>query len=101
MSAADFTTAYPQQCTTEQTAFRTAIIARERASRVSQADAEEQAGMEIEDARGNFRDRFEPPAAAQTAAAPAPAATPTPASAPATGTTTPAAQPASQTTPPS
>lgn len=104
-SQSDFDTAYPQQCATQQTAFRTAIIARERASRSSQAQAEESAGLEIDDARANFHDRFEaPPATATAAAAPtpgaAPAATPaaTPAAAPATAT--PAATPASATTTP-
>lgn len=110
-SAADFATAYPQQCTTQQAAFSAAIIARERASRASQADALESANLEIEDARTNFSERFAmslpvaPPAGAAPTAtaaatpAPAPAATPaaTPASAPAA---TPAATPASQTTPP-
>ena len=57
-SAADFATAYPQQCMTQQTAFRTAIISRERASRASQAQAEESANLEIEDARTNFSERF-------------------------------------------
>ncbi len=110
-SQADFTAAYPQQCATQQAAFSAAIIARERASRASQANAQEAANLEIEDARTNFSERFAmslpptPPAsaapAATAAATPAttPAATPaaTPASAPAA---TPAATPASQTTPP-
>ena len=114
--AADFTTAYPQQCTDQQTAYRDAVIRREVASRSSRADAEESANMEIEDSRTNFRERYEMalvPAGSQTqtAAAPAPAATPaatpgatpaaTPASAPATtSNATPAATPAAQTTPP-
>jgi hypothetical protein len=110
-SAADFATAYPQQCLTQQTALRTAVIARERASRQSQANAEESANMEVEDARTNFSERFAMslPAtpATQTAAAPAAAGTPaatataaaTPAPAPAS-TATPAATPASVTTPP-
>lgn len=111
-SAADFSTAYPQQCMTQQTAFRAAIISRERASRASQADAEESANLEIEDARTNFSERFAmslpatppagaAPATATAAAAPAttPAATPAATTAAAT-TATPAATPASQTTPP-
>jgi hypothetical protein len=109
-SQADFTAAYSQQCMTQQTALRTAIITRERASRATPAQAEESANMEIEDARTNFSERFAmslpvpapaAPATATAAATPAttPAATPaaTPASAPAA---TPAATPASQTTPP-
>ena len=103
MPAAEFQTAYPQQCTAQQTAYRAAIIARERASRMSQADAEESANLEIEDSRTNFRERYEmalvPSGSSQQAAAtPAPAA---PATTP--GTTpsaTPAAQPAAQTTTP-
>ena len=113
MPAAEFATAYPQQCTTQQTAFRDAIIRRERASRMSQADAEESAGLEIDDARLNFRERYEMamgpvPASTQTASAPAPAASPaTPAATPAAATTpattpaaTPAPTPVSQTTTP-
>lgn len=103
MPAAEFQTAYPQQCTTQQTAYRNAIIARERASRMSQADAEESANLEIEDSRTNFRERYEMAlvpqgSSRQAAATPAPAA---PATAPgATPSATPAAQPAAQTTPP-
>jgi hypothetical protein len=116
MAAAEFTTAYAQQCTAQETAYREAVIRREIASRSTRADAEESANMEIDDSRTNFRERFEMalvPAGSQTqtAAAPAPAATPvttpgatpaaTPASAPApTPNATPAATPASQTTPP-
>lgn len=106
---ADFDAAFPQQCTAQQTAFRTAVIARERASRSTQAQAEESASMEIEDARTNFHDRFEAaPATATAAATPpaaaaAPAATATAAAAPAPApatTATPPATPASATTPP-
>jgi len=101
-TASDFAAAFPQQCTTQEGAFRAAIIARERASRMSMASAQESANLEIEDARTNFRERFEPAqGAAVAAAAPAttPAATPaaTPTSAPAA---TPPATPASQTTTP-
>ena len=102
MPAAEFQTAYPQQCTTQQTAYRAAIIARERASRMSQADAEESANMEIEDSRLNFRERYEmalvPQGSSQQAAAtPAPAPATTPGTTP---SATPAAQPAAATTPP-
>ncbi len=99
MPPAEFATAYPQQCSAQEQSYRTAVIAREVASRMSRADAEESAGLEIEDARTNFRDRFDmaqAPAAAtaepvQQAAAPAPAAAPPAAQA--------AVQPASQQTP--
>ncbi len=107
---AEFATAYPQQCTTQQTAFRDAIIRRERASRMSQADAEESATTEIDDARLNFRERYEMalgpvPTNTQTASTPAPAATPaaTPAAVTTPATTpaaTPAPTPAAQTTTP-
>ena len=118
MPAAEFATAYPQQCTSQEAAYRAAIIARERASRVSQADAEEAATMEIDDRRLNFRERYEMalvPAGGQTQTASAPAAAPaatpgatpaaTPASAPAptpgaAPSATPAPTQASQTTPP-
>ena len=105
-SQADFTAAYPQQCATQQAAFRAAIISRERASRSTQAQADESANLEIEDARTNFSERFAMSLPATPAAAPATAtaaATPatTPAATPAAATTaTPAATPASQTTPP-
>ncbi len=54
-----FRTAYPQQCTAQQQAFRDAIVRRETAGRASQADAQELADLEIEDARLNFSERFE------------------------------------------
>lgn len=97
-SQADFDAAFPQQCATQQAAFRTAVIARERASRSTAAQAEESANMEVEDARTNFHDRFEAPTAAQTAAATPPAAAGTPATA--TAAATPAAAPAANATPP-
>ena len=71
-----FRAAYPQQCTAQQQAFRDAIVRRETAGRVSQADAQEQAGLEIDDARLNFSERFEmsvpatPPAEQQAQAQP-------------------------------
>ncbi|MGZ8311036.1 MAG: hypothetical protein ACXWUP_10170 [Allosphingosinicella sp.] len=54
-----FQAEYPQQCAAQETAFREAVIRRERQARVSQADAEEAAQLEIEDARVNFSERFE------------------------------------------
>lgn len=112
-SAADFAAAYPQQCGSQQAAYRAAIIARERASRMSQADSEESATMEVDDARTNFAAFFEPTeggagatatASANPPAATAPAATgtapaATQAAAATTPATTPAATPASATTP--
>ena len=58
MSAADFEAQYPQQCSAEQAAFREAIIRRDTAARISRADAEESANLEVEDARVNFSERF-------------------------------------------
>jgi hypothetical protein len=116
MPASEFATAYPQQCTTQEVAYRAAIIARERASRMSQADAAESATMEIDDRRLNFRERFEMslvPSGSQTQTASAPAPAPAPGAAPAATTAsapaatpgvapsaTPAPTPASQTTTP-
>lgn len=59
MSAADFGTAFPQQCTTQETAFRAAVIARETAIRSTRANAEQTARDEIDEAKTNFRERFE------------------------------------------
>ena len=58
MSTADFEAQYPQQCAAEQSAYREAIIRRDTATRIARADAEESAGLEIEDARVNFSERF-------------------------------------------
>ena len=104
MAPAAFVSAYPQQCTAQESAYRDAIVRRETANRATRADAQEAAQMEIDDARTNFYERFamslpegtsmpDPQAAATAtaAAAPAPAAT---------ATATPAAQPASATTTP-
>lgn len=60
MEVETFRTEYPQQCTTQEAAFRAAVI---RGFRGSSADAEELAGLEVEDARANFRDLFEMTAA--------------------------------------
>ena len=55
---AAFETAYPQQCTAQETAFREAIIRRDTAMRSTRNSAEESARLEIEDARANFSERF-------------------------------------------
>ena len=59
MAVDAFHTAYPQQCTQQEAAFRAAIMQRETALRATRANAEETANMEVEDARTNFNDRFE------------------------------------------
>ena len=87
-----FRTEYPQQCSTQQAAFREAIVRRDTAMRATRATAEESAQLEIEDARANFADRFEASLPPEQAAAAAPAPTPMPAATPASATT-PATQP--------
>jgi hypothetical protein len=87
MSPANFATEFPQQCQSQEVAYRAAVIQRETAARLSRADAEESATMEIEDARFNFRDRFdmnqpEPSAAPQAQPAAPETPAPTPASQP-------------------
>lgn len=58
-SLEDFQREYPQQCSAQETAFREAIIRRESALRATRANAEEQAGLEVEDARINFSEQFQ------------------------------------------
>lgn len=96
MSAADFTTAFPQQCTAQEAALRAAVIARENALRATRANAEQAARDEIDEAKTNFRERFEmslpEPAAAppaQPPAAPAATASATPQPTPAAPASTP------------
>ncbi len=59
MELGTFQTEYPQACSAEQAAFRSAIIQRETGLRATRASAEETAELEIEDARVNFSERFE------------------------------------------
>lgn len=62
-TAEQFRTEYAQACMPEQTAFREAIVRRDMALRSTRASAQDAANLEIEDARANFADRFEPPRA--------------------------------------
>ena len=71
-----FRTAYPQQCTAQQQAFRDAIVRRETGARSRPADAQDQANLEIDDARLNFSERFEMSMPAQPAQQQAQAETP-------------------------
>ena len=80
MNQEAFDREFPQACAAQQTDFRDSIIARETSLRATRANAEDQANLEIEDARANFLDSFvavsEPapaaaPAEAQAAATPA------------------------------
>jgi hypothetical protein len=58
--AADaFTSEFPQQCQAEERAYRQAMVRRDLAARISQADAEASATEEIEWARQNGRESFE------------------------------------------
>jgi hypothetical protein len=57
-SADAFRAEYPQQCTTQEAAFRAAVVRRDTAMRATRANAEESAQLEIEDARTNFSERF-------------------------------------------
>jgi len=58
-AAAAFTSEFPQQCQAEERAYREAMIRRDVAARISQADAEQGANEEIEWARQNGRENFE------------------------------------------
>ena len=59
MSASDFAAAYPQQCAQQEASFRAAVIQRETSTRATRANAEQAAAAEVEEARNNFRERFE------------------------------------------
>ena len=56
MAADAFAAEYPRQCAAQESAWRDSMI---RGFRGSRADAEELAGLEIEDARLNFASLFE------------------------------------------
>ena len=56
MAADAFAAEYPRQCATQESAYRASFI---RGFRGSRADAEELAGLEVEDARLNFASLFE------------------------------------------
>ncbi len=60
-TAEQFRTEFAAACTAEQTAFREAIVRRDMGMRATRASAQDSANLEIEDARANFADRFEPP----------------------------------------
>ena len=56
MEADNFNAEYPRQCAAQESAYREAVL---RGYRGSRADAEELAGLEIEDARTSFRELFD------------------------------------------
>jgi len=55
---AAFDSEYPTQCAAQQAAYRAAVIRRDTASRIGQAEAQEAADLAVEDARVNFSERF-------------------------------------------
>ncbi len=89
MTVEAFATAYPQQCTAQEGAYRAAVIQRETASRATRAIAEQSARDALDEARTNFRERFEMMLPEPAAAAPAPTASATPPPQPAPAPTTP------------
>lgn len=54
-----FEAALPQQCTAQEQAYRRALVARDSATGAARAQAEEDATLEIQDARENFKQLFE------------------------------------------
>jgi len=56
---AEFQTEYPTQCSTQEAAFRAAVIRRETTARMARAAAEQSARDEVEEARTNFSERFQ------------------------------------------
>jgi len=85
MTAEAFNTQYPRQCTAQEAAYRAAVIQRETATRATRATAERSATEAVDEAKVNFRERFEmelpaaPAAPAATASATTPPTTPAPA----------------------
>ena len=80
MTAEAFNTEYPRQCTAQEAAYRAAVISRETASRATRATAEQSATDAVDEAKLNFRERFEmelPAPAATTASATTPPTQPT------------------------
>lgn len=58
MGEAEFEMALKSTCSEQRDAFRAAVIAFDRAGGDSQANAEENADMQIEDYHANFTDKF-------------------------------------------
>ncbi|SNT06122.1 hypothetical protein [Sphingopyxis indica] len=58
MAPADYETAIKTVCQTERDAFRKAVIALDKASGDSDADAAEDADMQVEDYHENFLEKF-------------------------------------------
>ncbi|ALH79004.1 hypothetical protein [Sphingopyxis macrogoltabida] len=58
ITAAEFEMAVKSVCETERAAFRTAVIALNRSGGDSEADAAENADMQVDDYHANFVDKF-------------------------------------------
>ncbi len=58
-SVSDFEAALPKQCADQESAFRTAIQAREKNFKTPAAEVEDIIKGELEDARGNIKQMFE------------------------------------------
>lgn len=58
MGDAEYEMAVKSTCETERAAFRTAVIAANRAGGDSAADAQDNADMQIDDYHANFTDKF-------------------------------------------
>ena len=66
MGEAEYELALKSNCSTERDAFRAAVIAFDKASGDSQANAEDNAEMQIEDYHANFTDKFKDYASTNT-----------------------------------
>jgi hypothetical protein len=58
-SLSDFEAALPQQCSEQETAFRTAIQSREKNYKTPPSDVEQIVKDELDDARGNIKQIFQ------------------------------------------
>ena len=66
MGEAEYEMAMKSNCSTERDAFRAAVIAFDKAGGDSQANAEENADMQVEDYHANFTDKFKDYASSNT-----------------------------------
>ena len=55
---ADFEAALAQQCTAQETAYRSAVVQRETAIRATRASAEQTASQEVGEAKLNWLERY-------------------------------------------
>ena len=66
MGEAEYEMAMKSNCSAERDAFRAAVIAFDKASGDSQANAEDNADMQVEDYHANFTDKFKDYASSNT-----------------------------------